>query len=619
MSDPLSLSSRGARYLSLRTVLIVVGVLALNPLAVLILDLFVSLLDDSARPDFYTIALRRFGLPVEQPRVAVLVVESMVLSDFICDGSCAVERSLSAAEVNQGSRAAEEVLQWAEREGMCTLYVKIAVEGCISERYGHIHPSWCTLVEIPKLNASCDGIDAAFVVNVSAGVLSRASSVPLRSILTNRVSVFDNSTGAQVFFLADSPCKIFASAKKRTLRAPLFDFYLRNTTFLRTDFAGAITLPTGSDLVKQRTRVPPNLRFWTRNFCNPRAHWEHPAPITYNELIASGTNGNLASTTLLKKRCAVVFYVMEGEPERASKFMRLLEGLVDGVTLARKAAAQCDVVVAAAPLDSWADQDRAKALKDALARMDGAKFRTPETMLEEDFSERALGVLSDGQNCCGWTEYQKLGAWNLVEYASVLVLDSDVRLYTDLNEIFSNEEYDFLATPDAVCALNGGFLWLRPNRTTYRAMKKAVQRFDFSRRFGWGKSGPLLPVLPLFSLMRGPYRRMSRNTPPFAIAEETNQGFLFWFFFVQGQQGGAKYRAGMLDQCTYNFNMHRGVVRFLCSDYASNDHLKVRACHKGCARRSMSYSLSLLKFVSEENPMTTLTAKARPEVAESHF
>ena len=581
----------------LRILFVVVVFLALNPLAVIILDGFASLFATSSRPEAY--GLSPFAKPGETPKVGVLVIESMVLDDFICDGQCAVEKSLSTAEVSQGSYAAEEVLQWAKREGMCSMYVKIAAEGCFSELYGSIHPTWCTLVELPKLNASCGGVEAVFVINVSAGVLSQPRSVPIQPIMEKGVSVFDNATGAQVFQLTDSPCNLFTSATKRSLRSPLFDYYLRSTTFERTDFNKAITRPVQGDLVKQETSISPILRFWTKNFCNRGALWEHPVPVTYRDLTKS--DRSLKAYTYLKKKCAVVFYVMEGEPERINKFLRLLDSLVTAVSRARNAAPQCDVVVAAAPLDTWTDQKRVTALKNVLGQMNEAIFRTPETIQERDFSERALRVLRDGQNCCGWTEYQKLGTWNLVEYDSVLVLDSDVKLYSDLNEVFSNVDYDFLATPDAVCALNGGFLWIRPNRTTYRAMKKAVQTFDFTRRFGWSKSGPLLPILPSFSRVGGPYRRMGHNTPPFAIAEETNQGFLFWFFFVQGQQGGARYRAGMLDQCVYNFNMQRGIVRFLCSDSATaNGRLEVRACHKGCTKRSMLYSLSSLKFVVDE-------------------
>lgn len=583
----------------LTLVLVIVVVLALNPLAIVLLKRCTSwgwCLPDGTRSRSL----------LSSPRYAVLIIEPFKLSDFICNGSCAVEQTETAESLRIGTQAAEKTLQWALNNDLCKMYVKVAEEGCFREGDGQIHSSWCSLLELPRLDAFCGGIDGVFIVNVSAGYALPHASLPLAALQdrNNTGIFFDGISGAQFVKMdKNRGCNLFASASRKALRSPLLQFWEEHPWMgKRRDFSGAFSPMNYNSYLKHKTSVQPILRFWSQNHCHPGARWEHPSPVRFTQL-AHARNQSLklqarVARDPLRRPCAVVFYVLEGEEKREKKFFKLLSALGTALRKAKAAAPQCDVVVAAAPLESWNSEVRARALNATVEKTSGVEFRTPETVQQEDFSSRALRIMRKGQNCCGWTEYQKLGAWNLVEYKSVLVLDSDVRLDADLDEVFSNEEYDFLATPDPVCALNGGFLWLRPSRTVFEEMRQAVRDFEYSFKSGWNNSGTLLPKLPLFEVS-GPFRRIRRNTMPYAIAEETNQGFLFWFFFIRPQTGGQQRRAGMLDQCVYNFNMQRGAIRYLCSETAKGDRFTVRACHKGCSRHGNIYSLSALKFDPE--------------------
>lgn len=340
--------------------------------------------------------------------------------------------------------------------------------------------------------------------------------------------------------------------------------------------------------------------------------WQAPPILSEAELlgVAKAGEDETSSGSSSGKPSAVVFYVLEGEASRGAKFAKVLLSLAQALEGAVRvygdevSAGSLDVVVALAPDVDWELPERLAAVREAQARWPaGVKMRQPATVQRSDLSSAAVALLEAANNCCGWTEFQKLGAWNLLEYEAVLMLDADIRIYDKSLELLLAPTLDFVATPDAVTALNGGMLRFRPSAHTFEAMRRELSKFEYDASSGWAESGQLLPAVPnFFNKGEGnSFFRIFAGLSPAPLALETNQGFLFYFFFVLR----ASKSNALVDPCTYNFNIPKYALRYVCGRAARNggspspgaETFTVKLCHKGCRPGRPIFSLRELGFL----------------------
>jgi len=108
--------------------------------------------------------------------------------------------------------------------------------------------------------------------------------------------------------------------------------------------------------------------------------------------------------------------------------------------------------------------------------------------IEGDFMRGRI----EKNGCCGAKELLKLYAFTLMDYHRVVHLDMDFIIVRNFDELF-DEERQFLYTTDpnmmtggsAAPPVQGGFLVIKPNMTTYQRLVGLVREGDFRPGSGW--------------------------------------------------------------------------------------------------------------------------------------
>jgi hypothetical protein len=322
-----------------------------------------------------------------------------------------------------------------------------------------------------------------------------------------------------------------------------------------------------------------------KDYCYLNMKWAYP-PVIWPP--SPSSFNNKAATR--RAAAAVVYYLVP--TSRGEKFKAILRELEKkNWTLLPP---EVDIVIALPPRQPYWKQKEWNLILEMTARLQKkdkrVQLKVPPTLQASDLAPGFLKMTLKEWNCCGWAELTKLGVWNMVEYDILVVLDHDITILEPIDELFSSSmlEYDFLATTDPVCILNGGFLWLRPNKDTFLDMKRLLGGPLYDIRMGWNQTGQLLPLLPLYDRhfkVDSSFTRIHNNKLPYAMAQETNQGFLFWYFFIL-KQGRESKRASVafLDPCVYNYNIWRNDHGVVCRAAIERYHPKkvvTKLHHKG--------------------------------------
>jgi len=284
---------------------------------------------------------------------------------------------------------------------------------------------------------------------------------------------------------------------------------------------------------------------YTRDMCIAGARWEYPA-------FVNPSTDCKASELGIGKNAIVGFFTQVGH-----RFEKAINTALNSFPNIASMNPDVDIVIATGPLDRWS-KERLAVFGDMTVKLNKSLrgkliHIIPETISEEDLSEDLAAVLKITHNCCGWSEYQKLGAWNMIQYDSVLMIDFDLKLHVQITELFQCHRYfDFLSTLDPATALQGGFYLLRPNPQVYFEMKKLLATGGLYDVYsGWNNSGPL------FSQINSDVDRIRHGKRTQAFAMETNQGFLFYFHYIYLAQNKKmlNLHVAQLEVCKYNFKI----------------------------------------------------------------
>jgi len=320
-------------------------------------------------------------------------------------------------------------------------------------------------------------------------------------------------------------------------------------------------------------KCPLHVRFhYARDKCIASAQYEYPDIIDPED----SCDGDL------KNRYAVIIYLTESGHE----FELALKGTSSFMSSFHSSDKFQDIVVATGNLSNWEDSRRQTFLEHLVWWNSSVSGRLlhliPPTINKDDVAHK-MGK----HNCCGWSEFQKLGVFNLIQYESILVIDADVRFYEPISSLFKcHTRFDFLSTEDPQVALQGGFYWLRPSKQIFYKMRQMLRTPGlFETYSGWNNSGPI------FNQKRADVdrRRNGKNLQSFAIT--TPQGFLFYFWYIYKHN----LRAAQLSVCTYNFRLNdvSSRVQFVCVKHFGTlwergiDHVRPKVTH-GCANHILN-------------------------------
>jgi hypothetical protein len=109
----------------------------------------------------------------------------------------------------------------------------------------------------------------------------------------------------------------------------------------------------------------------------------------------------------------------------------------------------------------------------------------------KEIKGKELSTTIDKSGCCGMAEFAKIGAFKLVEYEKVLVLDSDTLMLQNIDELWKAEQeaqYTYDNGLKGGC-INGGFAMFKPSLTTYNDLVAMIKEGDFRPGSAWGGSG----------------------------------------------------------------------------------------------------------------------------------
>jgi len=334
------------------------------------------------------------------------------------------------------------------------------------------------------------------------------------------------------------------------------NFHVNNKDF--AEFARLIS--RDADFEKTPCHLKVRVHY-SRDVCVAGTNWEYPVNVNPSTDCKSQNKGD-------EKNAIVAYFTEEGH--RLSKSLTMAEENLPNIASRNPG---IDLILATGPLDDWTKERRDIFLNMTVRLNQSLKGKlihaTPETIAKTDLTKSFFELLHQSNNCCSWSEYQKLGAWNMVQYDSVLVIDFDVKFYRHPDKITKSaipdllrcsHQYDFLSTLDPSTALNGGFYMLKPDHQTYLAMKQLLAMEGLYDPYsGWNNSGPL------FSPLISDYNRARLGKKTQAFAMETNQGFLFYFHYIYLSQNQNRERlsaashlklnlnVAQLDVCKFNF------------------------------------------------------------------
>ncbi len=176
-----------------------------------------------------------------------------------------------------------------------------------------------------------------------------------------------------------------------------------------------------------------------------------------------------------------------------------------------------------------------------------------KSSLASVLSKAILKAAKSNSNCCGEYEYGKLDGWLLIEYDYIFMLDWDIKILHPIDELFycmESNKFDFINTKGGYSPFNGGFLILKPNIDVYNDMRYILKYGVYNDENSWFNS-----------------------KIEFFHGAETNQGFLFWYFYFHDdllhnknkpikhlyssinktrKSSVAHLRANYVDECVYN-------------------------------------------------------------------
>jgi hypothetical protein len=281
------------------------------------------------------------------------------------------------------------------------------------------------------------------------------------------------------------------------------------------DFAAPTELlaELGPDKVGPRYEYPPLLQV-------PR---EAPAPVR-----APGV-ATVAAPPTTARFAVVMYFSQEGH-----KFEKALqEPEMSLPELAQHApAGEADLAVATGPLERWKPSRAARfsaALRRWNASLGGRLLHLqPPTIEREDLAPDLLRALATSWNCCGWSEYQKLGVLALEQYAAVLLVDADVHPLAPLGPLLrAAASYDAVTVPDPRAFSQGGLYVLRPSRATLAEARRVLAAPGaYDDYAGWLGSGPLFNAV----WANAERRYEGKHHQSFALM--TPQGFVGWLAHV---------------------------------------------------------------------------------------
>ena len=169
-------------------------------------------------------------------------------------------------------------------------------------------------------------------------------------------------------------------------------------------------------------------------------------------------------------------------------------------------------------------------------------------------SKNVVYAARDNLNCCNGQEFGKLDGWKLIEYDYIFMLDWDIKLLKPIDELFycmESKKYDFFNTKGSMSPFNGGFLVLRPNIEIYKEMRYLLKYGIFTNDDNWFASNI-----------------------DFFHGAETNQGFLFWYFYYYDEKDKRYYSKNK-----YHLKKHKVIEKIYnyLNITRNNSALKVNA------------------------------------------
>jgi hypothetical protein len=324
----------------------------------------------------------------------------------------------------------------------------------------------------------------------------------------------------------------------------------------------------GPEKVGPRYEYPPLLQV-------PR---EAPAPVR-----APGAATVAAPTTA---RFAVVMYFTQ-EGRRFEKALQ--EPELSLPELAQHApAGETDIAVATGPLERW-EPSRAAQFSATLRRWNASLggrllHLQPPTIEREDLAPDLVRALASNWNCCGWSEYQKLGVLALEQYAVVLSVDVDVQPLAPLGPLLrAAASYDAVTVPDPRALSQGGLYALRPSRAALAEARRVLAAPGaYDEYAGWLGSGPLFNAV----WADAGRRYAGKHRQSFAL--ETPQGFVGWLVHVHMPRvKPGSWRHAQLEPCQFDWMQSWRIrrVHLLCpgavaeARAAGRAELHVRIAH----------------------------------------
>jgi hypothetical protein len=293
-------------------------------------------------------------------------------------------------------------------------------------------------------------------------------------------------------------------------------------------------------------------------------------------------------------RVAVVMYFTQ-EGLRFDKALQMPE--VSLPELARHApAAEADLAVATGPLERW-EPSRATRFLAALQRWNASVggrllHLQPPTLEREDLAPDLLRALSSTWNCCGWSEFQKLGVLALEQYSLVLSVDVDVEPLAPLGPLFrAAASYDAVTVPDPRAFAQGGFYALRPSRAALAEARRVLAAPGSYDEFaGWLGSGPLFNAV----WADASRRYAGKHRQSFAL--ETPQGFVGWFSHVHMPRvAPSTWVHAQLEPCLFDWmdSWRNRLVPLLCPGAIATARAAGQAeLHVQLAHRSIGHERS---------------------------
>eukprot|EP00924_Labyrinthula_sp_SR-Ha-C_P004038 snap_masked-scaffold_3-processed-gene-11.9-mRNA-1 protein AED:1.00 eAED:1.00 QI:0/-1/0/0/-1/1/1/0/624 len=543
-----------------------------------------------------------------------------------------INREVYSRTIFEGGKQIEKNMEISEAFGCEFFQIIVKADSCSHWKNGLLHDSFCIIQDLLNLALQYYQLGPFKVIMFStSGLISEniiKKSFAELDYLDEEVFILSeqskfvalNLEEENVQRLSRDLCNLWKDFWKGDIKnisqeITLFTYVFKNTPVRKINFPEEIMTKTSSQkstlgkYLQQINLENPELMshslskedFSKYNRVQIKLHYARDKCVSINtrynypEIITPEAHC-LKHRVPRKKKSAIAFYFTSfGSAEKFEtikrysfdQVLKLSERLQDTTI---------DLVLLTSKIEHY-DNSKRKFIQELKTKVTSSAFKhiaitDPEhTIREKDFDPSFLDVIVKNWNCCSWLEYQKLSAWTLTQYQSVLLADFDVEfdkqfvkkdLQTLLDCTNDMNGFEFISTTDPRAALQGGFYLLKPSIETFNEMKSTLGRRNVYNPYsGFLESGPTFAM----AFADPKRRRLGKDTQSYA--NETPQGFLFYFFHIyQKEKKTAQFQV-----CEFNWRIKlqerfsEGLLDFLCpftlqKILLTGNEQPLKVCHK---------------------------------------